>query len=263
MIRRVLAAAILIPVVLASVFYLPCPIFLVLIDAVLVLALWEFFGLIRRQGAAGYWLTFPVLLGLPWIWCYRSDWVLWYLLLAALLVMSWCVFATRDMKTGFPSAAGNLFALLYLGIPMSLTAVYQTFQARELLLILITIWITDTAAYFVGKFFGRHKITPAISPSKSLEGYLAGFIAAALTVPIYAHFLLPDWSAAFSVITGLVLGVLGTIGDLFESVLKRGAGIKDSSNLIPGHGGVLDRIDSLLFAFPSYYLLRVIWSLAS
>jgi len=257
MIRRVLAAAILIPVVLAAIFYLPRPIFLVLIDLVLAVALWEFFGLIRKNGAAGYWLTAPTLLGLPWIWCYWSHWLLGYLVLAVLLLLTWSVFATRDMSTGFPSAAGNTLALFYLGIPMSILGFLQGGQARELLLILITIWMTDTAAYFTGKFWGRHKITPAISPSKSLEGYLAGFIAAAITVPVYSHFLLPSWSVSFSVLTGFVLGVLGTIGDLFESVLKRGAGIKDSSNLIPGHGGILDRIDSLLFAFPSYYLLRI------
>jgi phosphatidate cytidylyltransferase len=161
------------------------------------------------------------------------------------------------MKLGFPSAAGNVLALLYLGIPMSILGLLQEARALELLLILVTIWMTDTAAYFAGKFWGRHKITPAISPSKSLEGYLAGFAAAAVTVPIYSHFLLPSWSLGFCVLTGGVLGALGTLGDLFESVLKRGAGIKDSSNLIPGHGGVLDRIDSLLFAFPSYYLLRI------
>lgn len=257
MIRRVLAATVLIPAVLACIFYVPRPMFLVLIDLVLVLSLRELFGLIGRQGAARYWLTYPVVLGLPWIWCYRSEWVLAYLLLAGLLVMTWSVFTTRDMKTGFPSAAGNLFALLYLGVPMSVPGLLQADHARELLLILITIWMTDTAAYFAGKLFGKHKITPAISPSKSLEGYLAGFAAAALTVPIYSHFLLPSWSVPFSVLTGFALGFIGTIGDLFESVLKRGAGIKDSSNLIPGHGGVLDRIDSLLFAFPSYYLLRI------
>ncbi|RPJ85981.1 MAG: hypothetical protein EHM18_08580, partial [Acidobacteria bacterium] len=229
----------------------------VLIDLVLALALWEFFGLVRKYGAVRYSLTLGAVLGLPWIWCYRNDWILAYLVLAVLLLLSWSVFATRDMQTGFPSAAGNLLALFYLGIPMSILGLLQEAQALELLLILITIWMTDTAAYFVGKFWGRHKITPAISPSKSLEGYLAGFAAAALTVPVYSYFLLPSWSVLFSVLTGVVLGVLGTIGDLFESVLKRGAGIKDSSNLIPGHGGILDRIDSLLFAFPSYYLLRI------
>ncbi|MFB3906547.1 MAG: phosphatidate cytidylyltransferase [Acidobacteriota bacterium] len=257
MIRRVLAAAILIPLVLASIFYLSSPIFLVLIDLVLGLALWEFFGLIRKHRAAGYWLTFAAALALPWVWCFRPEQVLGYLVLATLLLLTWSVLVARDMTTGFPSAAGNLLALLYLGVPMSIAGLLQAAEARELLLILITVWMTDTAAYFAGKFWGRHKITPAISPSKSLEGYLAGFIAATATVPVYCHFLLPSWSVAFALWTGFVLGVLGTIGDLFESVLKRGAGIKDSSSLIPGHGGVLDRIDSLLFAFPSYYLLRV------
>jgi len=257
MIRRVLAAAILIPVVLASIFYLPRPVFLVVIDLILVLALWELFALVQKHGAARYWPTIPAVLAMPWVWCYLGEWVLAYLVLAVLLLLTWSVFATRDMRTGLPSVTGNLLALLYLGIPMSISGLLQRAQARELLLILITIWMTDAAAYFTGKFWGRHKITPAISPSKSLEGYLAGFAAAAVTVPVYNYFLLPAWSIGESVATGFVLGVLGTMGDLFESMLKRGAGIKDSSNLIPGHGGILDRIDSLLFAFPSYYLLRI------
>jgi len=153
--------------------------------------------------------------------------------------------------------AGNVLALIYLGVPLSIAGLLQKDYAKELLLILVTIWMTDAAAYFAGRLWGRHKITPKISPGKSLEGYLAGFLAAALTVPLYAHFLLPSWRISAAIITGVVLGVFGTMGDLFESVLKRGAGIKDSSNLIPGHGGMLDRIDSLLFAFPSYYLLRM------
>ncbi|RPI28422.1 MAG: hypothetical protein EHM61_05130 [Acidobacteria bacterium] len=257
MTRRVLTAAILIPLVLAAIFYLPRPVFLLLIDLVLGLLLWEFFGIVRKQGGAGYPLTVLALLGLPWIWAYREEWVLAYLVGAILLLLSWCVLSTRDMKAGFPSVAGNVFALLYLGVPMSMTGLLQPQAPLELLLVLVTIWITDSAAYFAGRAWGRHKITPAISPSKSLEGYVAGLVAAAATVPVYAYFLLPSWSVSFAVLTGTVLGLLGTIGDLFESVLKRGAGIKDSSNLIPGHGGILDRIDSLLFAFPSYYLLKI------
>lgn len=125
--------------------------------------------------------------------------------------------------------------------------------------ILIT-WATDTGAYAFGRMFGRHKLIPAVSPGKTIEGAFGGLVVAVLGAWLYAHFLLAPFaqlglSPAGIVIFGVAIGVVGQLGDLAESLLKRDAGVKDSSRLLPGHGGILDRFDSLLFVLPVAYLL--------
>lgn len=116
------------------------------------------------------------------------------------------------------------------------------------------IWICDTAAQFVGLRFGRHKLLERVSPKKTWEGALAGFIAAILTALLSKHLVLPFLSTAEAVVVGFVVGVFGQLGDLAESLLKRDAGVKDSSQILPGHGGVLDRFDSLLFVSPILFV---------
>ena len=125
-------------------------------------------------------------------------------------------------------------------------------------MILISIWICDTFAYTFGKMLGRHKLYEKVSPNKTIEGGVAGLIGAVLTVVIVKIFnILPlDWSSA--IIMGSAVGILGQIGDLVESWFKRDAGVKDSSALLPGHGGMLDRFDSLLFLSPTILILTLL-----
>lgn len=258
MIRRIASAAVLIPLVLLSILFFPSPLFLLLVDAILLVALFELFRLFSPYGVARSWLIFPVTLLLPWVWTYRPEFVPAHLLLATLLIFTWSVLQIREMKAGLPWASGNLLAFFYLGAPFSIAAVLQSNRHRELLLVLLAIWVADTGALLVGKTWGRHKVTSWISPQKSLEGYLAGLVfctAAALSV---GHALFSNWSTHRLLLSGVVLGVASAGGDLFESVLKRGADLKDSSNLIPGHGGLLDRVDGLLFSLPAYYLLSIL-----
>jgi len=123
----------------------------------------------------------------------------------------------------------------------------------------ISIWICDTFAYFFGKAFGKHKLFQRVSPNKTIEGAAAG-VAGALLVFILlriSNILLISWE--FAVICGLLSGIIGQLGDLVESWFKRDAGVKDSSNLLPGHGGMLDRFDSLLFVSPAYLILYFLW----
>ncbi|MDI6779751.1 MAG: phosphatidate cytidylyltransferase [Bacteroidota bacterium] len=120
--------------------------------------------------------------------------------------------------------------------------------------IFATIWICDTAAYFGGKFLGKHKLFERVSPNKTWEGAIAGFLFAIVAAVAAKYFLLEYFTLQDAIVLGAVVGIFGQLGDLVESLLKRDAGIKDSSSLIPGHGGVLDRFDSLLFVSPVFYL---------
>jgi phosphatidate cytidylyltransferase len=120
---------------------------------------------------------------------------------------------------------------------------------------MLTVMVSDTAQYYTGRALGRRPLAPAVSPKKTIEGAVGGFVfGTALFVGVGAWWL-PSMPLALRVALGLTLVALGIAGDLFESMLKRSAGVKDSSTLIPGHGGVLDRIDALLFAAPVYYVV--------
>lgn len=258
MIQRLAAAAVLLPLFLLSVLYLPSMLFITLVDVFLGLAAFELLRILKLSGVRPYELTYPLLLLLPWIWSYRPEQVLLYLIFTGLLSMCRSLFRNRDLHRAGLDASANLMVIVYLGIPFSIAADLQNQGSAELLLLLSVIWTGDTAAFLVGRRWGRHKVTPGISPQKSLEGFIAGFSFSVLAAFLLGSALLPGWSDAHLVSVGLLLGLTGPLGDLFESLLKRGANIKDSSVLIPGHGGILDRTDSLLFALPAYYLLTVL-----
>jgi phosphatidate cytidylyltransferase len=125
-----------------------------------------------------------------------------------------------------------------------------------ILTVILAIWVGDSVALLAGKAFGKKSLAPTISPNKSQEGAFAGFVASMAVGAIsFQSFGLGDWR--LGLVAGAVIGVAGQVGDLAESVLKRQAGVKDSGSLIPGHGGMLDRIDALLFAFPAGFLMSV------
>jgi len=117
-----------------------------------------------------------------------------------------------------------------------------------------SIWVCDSAAYFIGRAIGKHKLFERISPKKTIEGAIAGFVFAILAFVGLGELFLAEIPVVHFIVGGSIVGVLGQYGDLAESMLKRDAGVKDSSNLLPGHGGALDRFDSILFVSPSYFI---------
>ncbi|AQS59353.1 phosphatidate cytidylyltransferase [Desulforamulus ferrireducens] len=172
------------------------------------------------------------------------------LLIANLLMM-----AFQYPDRGPLDTFGNLTALLYLG---NFIFFYLTRGLENgfvwLLLLLTATWASDTFAYFVGRAFGKHKLAPLLSPKKTVEGAIGGVLGAALTALVFVQLVpgLPLWPV---VLLGALIGLAALLGDLVESALKRQAGVKDSGNIIPGHGGMLDRFDSLLFTAPLVYYL--------
>ncbi len=153
-------------------------------------------------------------------------------------------------------AASAMLAPLYLGLPLgALVAIHQVAGREGVLTLVAAVAASDTFQFYSGRTFGRRPLAPTISPKKTIEGAIGGFVLAPLALVALAQWSLPGVPplAAWAVGVGLVLA--GIAGDLFESALKRAAGVKDSANLIPGHGGVLDRIDALLFCAPLFYLL--------
>lgn len=151
--------------------------------------------------------------------------------------------------------ARSIFSISYLALPlMCLISIYNT-DAFTALSLFILIWINDTGAFLSGCTLGRHKLCERLSPKKTWEGFWGGFIFT-VAAAVGLHFL--GWihlSITYSAVLGAIVSIVGTFGDLFESMIKRNAGVKDSGNLIPGHGGILDRIDSLLAVSPIVLLI--------
>jgi len=145
-------------------------------------------------------------------------------------------------------------AIVYLALPLAaLVQVRLIAGPQAVFLVMLTIMVSDTAQYYTGRAWGRRPLAPRISPKKTIEGAIGGFVVATTMFVIVGAWWAPMLRTPVRVALGLALVALGIAGDLFESFLKRRAGVKDSSNLIPGHGGVLDRIDALLFAAPAYW----------
>ena len=146
-------------------------------------------------------------------------------------------------------------AIIYVALPLAaLVRIRLLAGPGAVFLVLLTIIVSDTAQYYTGRAVGRRPLAPRISPKKTVEGAAGGFVGGTLLFVVLGAWWAPQMSLPARVALGLAIVAAGIAGDLFESYLKRRAGVKDSSALIPGHGGVLDRIDALLFAAPVYYL---------
>jgi phosphatidate cytidylyltransferase len=252
---RILSALILLPIVLGVIWYLP-PIGTWILGAVvLTLAFMEYAGLARQlspgapMAAAGIGTLAvygAVAVGMP-----VEDVLVPVTIAIGLLAVA----RGRPEEDVLRMVGVALLPTLYLGVALGVALqVRAVWGAAALLVPFLTIVVSDSAQYYGGRLMGRRKLAPAISPKKTVEGAVSGLVAAAAVMPLLAGWAFPGRPVALMVVMGLVLGAMGICGDLFESLLKRSAGVKDASSLIPGHGGMLDRIDSLLFAGPVYYL---------
>jgi len=156
-------------------------------------------------------------------------------------------------------AAAGMLAPIYIGLPLgSLVAIHQLAGREGVLALIATVAASDSCQYYTGRLFGRRPLAPIISPKKTVEGAIGGFVLAPLALVAIAHWWLPALHPAGVWAAGLGIVAAGIAGDLFKSTFKRAAGVKDSGTLIPGHGGVLDRIDALLFCAPLFYLLLML-----
>ncbi|MEN3338220.1 MAG: phosphatidate cytidylyltransferase [Acidobacteriota bacterium] len=151
--------------------------------------------------------------------------------------------------------AASVFPVVYLGLPLGALAAVRVLGGRgAVLLLVLCIVVSDSAQYYTGRAVGRRPLAPSISPKKTLEGAVGGLVFGTAAMIAGGRIVFPAAGVPMLLLVGASISALGIVGDLFESLLKRSAGVKDSSTLIPGHGGVLDRIDSWLFAAPVYYV---------
>ncbi|HEY8548523.1 MAG TPA: phosphatidate cytidylyltransferase [Vicinamibacterales bacterium] len=252
---RLISALVLLPAVLAIIWFLPPLGTMMLLGVVGALAFVEYANL-ARQGSEGFPLVVSGMATLATFVAVAARIPLLMVLAPAVFVAAAAVIArNRPAEDVLRLASVTLFPVLYLALPLGLAAVLRADRGPFGILIpFLVIVVSDSAQYYGGRAFGRHKLAPVISPKKTVEGAVTGLLAAAIVTPPLARLVSPEAPLLPLTVLGLLLAAIGILGDLFESLLKRSTGVKDSSHLIPGHGGMLDRIDALLFACPAYYV---------
>jgi phosphatidate cytidylyltransferase len=251
--KRVVTALILIPAVLYVVIGGPVWLVFAAVTLCAMLCYREYCGIaagygITKLGPVGFAAGLGVL-ALP-------DGGSIFLTVVALIALS---LGTEDMADVLPRASALLLGVIYIFGALKCAILLRDANRYWLLFALAINWVGDTGAYYVGKNVGMHKLAPQISPGKSWEGSMASLAASIAFGIAYLHHFSPQMAVLEAVALSALANITGQIGDLAESALKRGAGLKDSGTLLPGHGGMLDRMDSALFSMPAVYVyLRLV-----
>jgi phosphatidate cytidylyltransferase len=257
--RRILTVLIVLPPLLLANFAGPPWLAVLLVGVAALLGLFEFFGLLRARGWRPLHATGLVLAGAIFAEVTARGafpFPLWPLVVLALLGVTLARSGRLDETV--PAAAGTVLGALYLGALAGTMAALRVIPPVErgpwrIFLLFAIVILADTAAFFVGFALGRHRLAPNVSPNKTVEGFVGGLLGGVLGAWGVQAFGMPELPLTHALGLGLLTAALGTLGDLDESLLKRWAGVKDSGTLFPGHGGMLDRFDSLLFGAPVLY----------
>jgi phosphatidate cytidylyltransferase len=286
LLKRIATAVVLIPIVLALILRAPVPVVTVVAALVALVTIHEFLKLTESYGVQPMRLPTYIFAGLFFLALAVSTagetplsaagkFLVVLAFAAAIAPFLFLTIAMRreDLRSGYPASAASVFAFTYIALPMGMLVQLreQAAGAFYLLYLLLVVWAGDIFAYFVGKSVGRHLMSPRISPKKTWEGTAASVVASVGVGWLLFRYALPLSSALLQVglierrdglfgleqpamgpviVLTIVVNVAAQLGDLVESLVKRGAGVKDSGAILPGHGGMLDRIDALLFAAP-------------
>jgi phosphatidate cytidylyltransferase len=266
-VARVISGVLLAAAFFAIVWYSNATVLLFVALAVGVLALHEYMELMRPLGAAiprvpAVLATMAAIAIVPFPFVSASAVVGVGVVIIAIAAMTHVAARSAptagdpvDFKSGVLGAVAGGFAVAYIGLALGALVGIHIFGGRGAVVLLVaTIAISDTAQYYSGRTFGKRPLARRLSPKKTVEGAIGGFVVAPIFLYFAGPYLVPVVTPLMIAPLGLVLVICGIAGDLFESMIKRAADIKDSSALIPGHGGVLDRIDALLFATPPFYM---------
>lgn len=257
--QRLLTAAVGIPILLALIYPAPAWVWVLFVMGVAAVSAHEYYRIVvadsRRMpwvGVLGSWaIIAPVSF-------FTEDPRVWISVTAGLPLLALLTMLVNPGEMAqVPRRAGLLaLGLLYTGLLPAFVALLrlQRHGSHLIILVLAIAFLGDTGAYFAGRFLGRHKMYPSVSPKKTWEGSVGGLIASAGAAAVAHYWFLPELPLVHGLVLGVVLGALGQAGDLCESMLKRAYDVKDSGRVLPGHGGMLDRIDALLFAAPGLYI---------
>jgi phosphatidate cytidylyltransferase len=242
--------------VYAVIRYLPPLAFSGVVVLAGTLALFEFYR-ICFSGRNQFWLMGIGLMGFAALIfeTHQIDLIGPTLLATLVCIISVPLFSRSPLEESLKDGAMTLFGVLYLGLTLGMLSMTRLLPQGEWLIffLLLVTWASDTGAYYIGTLYGRHHLAPRISPKKTVEGLVGGLIGAIIVAYVARWWFLPELAGLDCLVLAILLTIAGLWGDLTESTLKRSAGMKDSGGILPGHGGMLDRLDSLLFAAPAFY----------
>ncbi|MEO6695939.1 MAG: phosphatidate cytidylyltransferase [Ignavibacteria bacterium] len=252
MVKRILVGIIGIPLVI-YVCYLGGIAFLIFSLIVTSAASWEFYSMFERKGLMPMKITSILAAAAVLLLSYfiKRDFLLYQYIFIVFFIMAEIL---RKENKNPLNPVIVIFALLYITAPfIMLSQLIERSNFNLVIYIFVLIWVCDSAAYFGGKIFGKHMLS-SISPKKTWEGSITGFILT-IGISLIVHLIYPEsLLIKDALISGLIVGIFSQAGDLFESLIKRYCGVKDSSEIIPGHGGILDRFDSLIFVAPLIFI---------
>lgn len=260
--QRLLTAAVTVPLALAGVFYLPSVWFFIVVALVIGWAAGEFVKIARfwAPGAPVEALVALVPLAavllagfVPLYGAASAEKLELYggALLVSVGVGSLLLLAKTPLSEVFPALGAFAFGVPYFALPIASLYVVHRLDPWWVFLLLAIVWLGDSAAFYFGSRLGRHKLAPTVSPNKSWEGSVAGFATGLAATAVWSLWRLGEIDGRL-LLVGAATAAAAQLGDLVESMIKRGAGLKDSGNLLPGHGGMLDRMDATLFASPVF-----------
>jgi phosphatidate cytidylyltransferase len=248
--KRIITALVGIPIVILITLFAPDWVFAFVIGLVAMGALYEFLklGSAAGMGRPGSWFLF---FGFLVTVSFGRDLplVVTAMTLATIALLMAAVFG-RPLESALHRVAIGLSGIVYCSL---LLGFILLLTRSAIIVLLVLIWVGDSAAYYGGRKLGKHRLAPAVSPGKTVEGAIAGLIGSIVAGAAMSHWLLEEPFLGMAFVSGIT-AIAGQVGDLAESALKRSAGVKDSSSILPGHGGILDRLDSLMFAAPVFYL---------
>lgn len=255
--KRIATALVLIPAVVWLVLWAPWWAFAAALAIVGLLAFHEFDAIVAAHNLGaeplpkGGWPAMAAGLAL----LFAPDPFLTVALIA--LVALALALRAGNLAAALPGASALLLGVVYIFGAWRCAAGLREIDPHWLMIALLVSWAGDTAAMYIGKAFGKHKLAPRVSPGKTWEGSAGSVAGGVLAAGVYAHFLIPDEPLLWVLALAAAANIAGQMGDLCESAFKRGADVKDSGTMLPGHGGWLDRIDSTLFSVPVVYAAQV------
>ena len=258
MLPRILTILISVPIIFGCTYYGGIP-FLVLVLSLALISINEFYSLMKRKGYSPQFSIgnfFTIFFIVFAYYALKRNWEPAHsaiLTCAAIITFSSGIFF-KKVQDAIPNIAVTLLGIFYIGWLFSYLMFIRplTEHGAYIFFLMLTIWANDITAYLVGSRFGRIKLSPYISPKKTVEGAVAGFVVCVGAAALFSTFMV-EISLVDSIFLGITVGIMAQVSDLVESLIKRDAGVKDSSSIVPGHGGVLDRMDSFILTAPIMY----------
>ncbi|MBN1364850.1 MAG: phosphatidate cytidylyltransferase [Syntrophaceae bacterium] len=260
-IKRWITGLVIVPVLLVIILFGSEAMFSVLVIIFILGGMWEYNNMVFGKGFIMEKIEsfiFALIIPLS-VLLKNSQYLLAIITFAVLLVFILFLWSIKDSNFDFLSVAKTIFGILYIPFLMSYFVSLRLLDKGErwIIFVLVLAFAGDIAALYVGKYYGKHKLVPLISPGKTVEGLVGLVIGSTIACLIFSYYFLPEISLVQIAVLAFVGSIIGQLGDICESAIKRNFGLKDASSLLPGHGGILDRLDCLIFIAPFVYYYRI------